>query len=199
MNHALIINGHYPYPTRKGLLNGTLAKMACEILQRRGVEAQITETADDWDVEAEVEKFKDADLIIWQYPVHWMGLPWRVKQYIDEVLTAGAGSLFGSDGRTSENPMGDYGTGGMSQRKKYMLSLTFNAPLRAFNAPGSYLLDGRSVDDLMCPVHMTMRFLGMQQLPTFACHDVVKNPDVESDFVRFRTAIEALVGDEVPA
>ena len=43
----------------------------------------------------------------------------------------------------------------------------------------------RSVDDLFFPMHMSFRFFGMEPLETFACFDVLKNPNIESDFERF--------------
>ena len=65
-----------------------------------------------------------------------------------------------------------------------MLSLTFNAPAEAFNAPDEYLFQGKSVDDLFFPAHMNFRFFGMEPMKTFACHDVMKNPEIERDFER---------------
>lgn len=194
MKNALIINGHYPYPNRKGQLNGSMVDKAREHLEAHGVSVELTETKNDYVVKDELKKFEKADTIIWQFPIHWMGLPWRVKQYMDEVLTASPGVLFASDGRTSGNPKKNYGGGGLSQHKKYMLSVTFNAPVEAFNDPDEYLLQGKSIDDLLLPIHMTMRFLGMQKLPTFACHDVVKRPDVDKYFQEFDLALAKLTG-----
>jgi modulator of drug activity B len=45
-----------------------------------------------------------------------------------------------------------------------MLSLTFNAPKEAFDGPDQYLFQGRSVDDLLLPMHMNFRFFGTQPL-----------------------------------
>lgn len=65
------------------------------------------------------------------------------------------------------------------------MSLTFNAPAGAFDDPEGFF-EGRSVDDLFWPMHLNFKFFGMQALPTFAAFDVMKNPDVETDFERFR-------------
>ena len=32
---------------------------------------------------------------------------------------------------------------------------------------------------------MNFRFFGMEPIETFACHDVMKNPDIANDLVRF--------------
>lgn len=191
MKNVFIVNGHYPYPNRKGELNTSLVDLARKHFENRGAVVKITETKDEYVVEDELQKFIEADLVIWQFPVHWMGLPWRVKQYFDIVFTAGNnGELFTSDGRTVENPTANYGAGGSRQDTKYLLSATFNSPTQAFNAPDEYLFEGKDVEDLMFPIHMTMKFLGMQGLPTFSCHDVVKNPTIESDFKRYEDHLE---------
>ena len=113
-------------------------------------------------------------------------MPWTFKKYMDEVYTAGmGGALCDGDGRHSDAPKKNYGGGGTLSGKKYMLSLTFNAPEEAFNDPEEYLFGGKSVDDLWFPMHMNFRFFGMEPLETFACYDVMKNPDVENDFNRY--------------
>ena len=37
---------------------------------------------------------------------------------------------------------------------------------------------------------MNFKFFGMPPLRTFACHDVMKNPEVESDLKRFEAHIQ---------
>ena len=73
-----------------------------------------------------------------------------------------------------------------------MLSLTFNAPVSAFDDPGQTFFEGRSIDDLFWPMHLNFRFFGMESLRSFACHDVLKNPRVEQDLERFRKHLEIL-------
>ncbi len=79
--------------------------------------------------------------------------------------------------------------------KKYMLSVTFNAPVDAFNDPSQDFFEGRSVDDLFWPMHLCFRFFGMTALETFSCHDVLKAPDIEGDFARF----DALLRSQFPS
>lgn len=47
------------------------------------------------------------------------------------------------------------------------------------------------MDDLLFPMHMNFRFFAMEPLETFACYDVMKNPQVEKDFQRFTQHLEA--------
>ena len=186
MNKLFHINAHQPYPFSTGGLNTALTEKAIAFAKSQGFEIQTTSSADPYDIEAELEKHQWADVIIVQSPVNWMGVPWSFKKYMDEVYTAGmGGQLCAGDGRTAEEPKKNYGAGGTLNGKKYMLSLTFNAPLESFDDADEYLFQGRSVDDLWFPMHMNFRFFAMEALPTFACYDVMKNADVETDFKRF--------------
>ena len=72
-----------------------------------------------------------------------------------------------------------------------MLSLTFNAPRDAFENPDAAFFEQRTVDDLLWPMHLNLRFFGMTALPTFSAHDVMKNPDIEADLARYRAHLEA--------
>jgi modulator of drug activity B len=186
MTNVLLINAHQYYPFSEGRLNASLTERARQVLSAKGHETRLTTMRDDYGVEAELEKHRWADVILLQTPVNWMGVPWSFKKYMDEVYSAGmAGALCDGDGRTRSDPAKQYGSGGTLAGKRYLLSLTFNAPREAFDDADQYLFQGRSVDDLLFPMHMNFRFFGMEPLETFACYDVMKNPQIESDFERF--------------
>jgi modulator of drug activity B len=105
---------------------------------------------------------------------------------MDHVYSFGMdGRLCGGDGRTREDASRQYGSGGTLTGKRYMLSLTFNAPRDAFDDASQTFFAGKGVDDLWWPMHLNFKFFGMEPLPTFACYDVMKNPQIESDFARF--------------
>ena len=114
-----------------------------------------------------------------------MGAPWIVKKYLDEVFTAGHGSLYANDGRTRSDASQKYGSGGLIQGKQYLLSLTWNAPQQAFDDPSDFF-EGIGVDAVYLPFHKANQFLGMQALPTFLCTDVMKQPNIENDAARYR-------------
>lgn len=186
MKNALIINTHHPYESSAGQLNAALVELANACLAEKEYELQNTKVADGYDIQEEVEKHLWANLVIVQGPVNWMGFPWSFKKYQDEVYSAAGGLLYDGDGRHRVEAGSHYGSGGLGQGKKYMFSLTFNAPRAAFGDPGQYLFAGKGVDDLFFPSHMNFRFMGMEPLETFVCYDVHKNPDIENDFERFR-------------
>jgi len=186
MKNVYIINAHQPYPFAEGRLNGALVERAVDHLQRKDLEVQVLTMQDEWDVETELERHQWADAVLLQTPVNWMGVPWSFKKYMDHVYSAGMdGRLCKGDGRSRQDPTRQYGSGGSLAGRKYMLSLTFNAPRDAFDEPGQEFFGGKSVDDLFWPMHLNFKFFGMEPLPTFACYDVMKNPEIEHDFERF--------------
>ena len=191
MKNVFIINAHQPYPFSEGKLNHELVKKAKAQLEAAGMNVKTTASAQGYDVEEELEKHQWADIVILQSPVNWMGVPWSFKKYMDEVYSTGMqGQLTQFDGRSEENPKENYGTGGTLKGKRYMLSLTFNAPEESFNNENEFLFQGKSVDDLFFPMHMNFRFFAMNALPTFSCFDVMKNPEVESDIERFKAHLQ---------
>jgi len=184
--NVLIINAHQYYPFAEGKLNATMAEKAKAFFEAQGHKVKETTMTDAWDTAEEVEKHLWADLVVLQSPVNWMGVPWSFKKYMDEVYTAGMmGKLCDGDGRSAEAPKANYGMGGLLKGTKYMLSLTFNAPKEAFNNPEEPFFEGKGVDDLFWSTHLNFRFFAMEPLPTFACYDVMKNPEIEKDFERF--------------
>lgn len=187
MKNVFVINAHEEYEFAKGQLNQSLTEIALKHLAAAGYETQLTTMKDDWQVDSEIEKHQWADAILLQTPVNWMGVPWSFKKYMDYVYSFGMdGRLCNGDGRTRQDPNKQYGTGGTLAGKRYMLSLTFNAPTESFNNPEQTFFGGISPDDLFLPMHLNFKFFGMTPLKLFSCHDVMKNPQIEDDFVRYR-------------
>ncbi|AXA33720.1 NAD(P)H-dependent oxidoreductase [Francisella adeliensis] len=191
MKNILIINTHKTYQHTAGDLTKTLIKNAQNKLLEKNYSVLTTHVEQGYEIQEEVEKHLWADIIILQIPVHWMGVSWIFKKYIDEIFTAGIQGVFSDgDGRTRSDIKKQYGTGGKLTNKKYMLSLTYNAPFEAFCNKDQYLLEGKTPDDMFLPMHLNFRFLGMQKIPTFVMYDVVKNPKLEDDFIKFDEHIQ---------
>ena len=200
MKNIFIINGHEAYPFSEGKLNESMVEKAKSILLDKGYAIQMTTMKDDYDIDAEIEKHKWADVVFLQSPVNWMGVSWSFKRYMDYVYSAGMmGYMCDGDGRTRSDLTKQYGTGGVLKGKKYMLSLTLNAPKESFNDSNQWFFGGKGVDDLFWPMHLNFKFFGMQPLETFCCYDVMKNPQIENDFIRFEAHLHRLFkhADEV--
>ena len=185
MKNILLINGAKTFAHSNGQLNDTLTELAQEVLLDLGHQVQVTRADSEYDAKAEVEKFLWADTVIYQMPGWWMGAPWTVKKYIDDVFTEGHGSLYANDGRSRSDASKKYGSGGLIHDKNYMLSLTWNAPMDAFNDSEQFF-HGVGVDGVYLPFHKANQFLGMQTLPTFIVNDVIKAPEVEAYMAQYR-------------
>ena len=185
MKNILLINGAKTFAHSNGQLNDTLTELAQEVLLDLGHQVQVTRADSEYDAKSEVEKFLWADTVIYQMPGWWMGAPWTVKKYIDDVFTEGHGSLYANDGRSRSDASKKYGSGGLIHDKNYMLSLTWNAPMDAFNDAEQFF-HGVGVDGVYLPFHKANQFLGMQTLPTFIVNDVIKAPDVEAYMAQYR-------------
>ncbi|QLI81576.1 NAD(P)H-dependent oxidoreductase [Chitinibacter fontanus] len=192
MSNILIINAAKEMAHSAGRLNDSLTLLAQQTLLEQGHEVALTQLEAGYDLDEEVAKILAADLIIYQMPAWWMGPPWTLKKYFDEVFTHGHGKLYANDGRSRTNPGRHYGSGGLLQGKQYMLSVTWNAPVEAFSVPGQFF-EGRGVDAVYFPVHKANQFLGMTPLPTFMCNDVIKAPNIDADFCRYRAHLQTYV------
>jgi modulator of drug activity B len=190
MANILIINAGKQFGHSNGELNQTLSDLAAVTLLHSGHSVQVTEVDQGYDIEEEVNKYLWADTVIYQMPAWWMGAPWILKKYIDEVFTAGHGRLYANDGRSRNDSSKKYGSGGLLQGKTYMLSVTWNAPMSAFDAADDFFA-GVGVDAVYLPFHKANEFLGMTSLPTFICNDVTKQPNIAADIERYRQHLAA--------
>jgi NADPH dehydrogenase (quinone) len=198
MKKIFIINGGQHFGHSGGRYNNTVASETNAFFNSlEGVEVRQTNIADGYDPVAEVEKFVWADVVIYHTPIWWFQLPYGFKKYIDEVFTAGhQKGIYHSDGRKSENPKINYGTGGMMHGRKYMLTTSWNAPETAFTLPGEFFHE-KSVDEgPLFGFHRMNAFTGMKPLTSFHFHDVEKNADVVKDMARYRTHLEELFAPE---
>lgn len=194
--NVFLINAHQPTKgISEGRLNTTMSRTIKEEMERRGFEVRYTEINLGYNIDEEVTKHLWADLIITQSPVNWFGNPWIYKKYIDEVFTAGLiqQSMLTGDGRSSKDSAKQYGTGGKMQGKKYMLSLTWNAPEEAFNNNDQFLFRGKSVDDVFVFNTANYKFCGVEILPSFSCHNVIKQANIDNDIKRLKAHLAAII------
>ncbi|GGK06674.1 NAD(P)H-dependent oxidoreductase [Pseudomonas matsuisoli] len=193
MQNILLLNGAKTFAHSQGRFNHTLHDEAVAFFDREQFEVQTTDIDAGYEPAVEVEKFLWADAVIYQMPGWWMGAPWTVKRYVDEVFTEGHGRLYANDGRTRSDPSRRYGSGGLIHGKRYMLSLTWNAPVSAFEDPEDFF-EGEGVDAVYFPFHKAHQFLGMEALPTFLCNDVIKAPNIEADIARYQAHLKTVFG-----
>ncbi|WP_313740394.1 NAD(P)H-dependent oxidoreductase [Pseudomonas sp.] len=193
MKNILLLNGGKQFAHSDGRLNQTLHDTALAHLDRAGFDLRQTFIDGGYDAEQQVQDWLWADVVIYQMPGWWMGAPHTVKQYMDEVFTAGHGSLYANDGRTRADASQKYGSGGLLQGKRYMISATWNAPQQAFDDPSDFF-EGKGVDAVYFPFHKAHQFLGMRGLPTFVATDVMKRPNVEATVAAYQAHLSEVLG-----
>ena len=100
---------------------------------------------------AEQESLLKADIIVWQFPFSWYGLPGLMKRWLDEVFVHG----FAHGSRAK--------LGG----KKLLLSFTTGAPALMYDAQGLF---GHAVEDYLIPFETTARLCNLELLdPVYTC------------------------------
>jgi len=102
------------------------------------------------DIEAELQKVEAADLMIWQFPLWWFGLPALLKGWVDRVFAMGRTYGYGHIYET-----------GVFKGKRALLSLTTGGPQEA------YTLDGFNgdLDAVLRPIQRGMlEFTGFSVL-----------------------------------
>jgi modulator of drug activity B len=192
MKNVLIINGHQRYDQiAEGKLTKLFIDAADEFLSKNGLNVKHNVVESAYDVSNELEKLAWSDYILFQYPVYWMGVPWMTKKYIDEVFSAGVNTVtYVSDGRSREDASKKYGSGGLMQDKKYMLSLTYNCPDTEFDNKDGFF-DGLSLDEANVATHKLFQFCGAKPLETYAIHDIFKGDlDIDGELTRFKATLE---------
>jgi modulator of drug activity B len=193
MKKILLLNGGKQFAHSAGRYNTTLHDAAVAHLDHKGFDVQTTFIDGGYDIGAEVQKYLWADVIVYQMPGWWMGAPWTVKKYLDEVFTEGHGSLYANDGRSRSDASQKYGSGGMIHGKRYMIAATWNAPQQAFDDPSDFF-EGKGVDAVYFPFHKANEFLGLSALPTFLSVDVMKAPNIEADVARYLAHLDKVLG-----
>jgi glutathione-regulated potassium-efflux system ancillary protein KefF len=129
------------------------------------------------DVEAEREALVRADVVVWQGPFYWYGLPALLHLWIEKVLGHGWA----------------YGAGGTALRGKTALWVTTTgAPLAAYQ-PGQ--MHGHPFEAFEPAVSQTARFCGMHwDGPPFVLHGAhrVTKEELDEAARRYRARLELL-------
>jgi putative NADPH-quinone reductase len=150
MPHILIVSGHPDL--NHSIANATILDELATALP----DAEIRRL--DWlypdgkfNIAAEQESLLQADVIVWQFPFSWYGLPGLMKQWLDEVFVHGF-----AHGSTAK-------LGG----KKLILSFTTGAPQALYTADGFF---GHAIEEYLLPFETTARLCNLELLaPVYTC------------------------------
>lgn len=115
------------------------------------------------DVPLEQQLAFEADLIIWQHPVHWYSMPPLMKQWLDDVLTVGWA----------------YGPGGSALRGKDLWLVASTGGASEAYSPAGY--NRYFFDAFLPPYEQTAALCGMRFLPPFVLHGAHRLSDADLD------------------
>jgi len=151
--------------------------------QRRGLDAGNLKS----DIQEEISKVKNADLIIFTFPIFWMSVPAIMKGWIDRVFVSG---LFYGGKRI-------YGKGGM-QGKKALVCTTLGGREYMFGNDG---IHGQlyGVAGMLRPLLQgSFGYVGMDVLEPFVAYHVpyIANKDREEIILNWRQQLLAI--DAIP-
>jgi len=117
------------------------------------------------DIAEEQAKLRRADLVVFQFPLWWFGLPAILKGWVDRVFVAGFAYGVRDPDRPGRNRR--YGDGGLAG-KKALAVVTIGATQAEFQSRG---ING-SVPEVLFPLlHGTFFYTGMDPLAPFAVHE----------------------------
>lgn len=125
------------------------------------------------DVAAEQKALVAADIIVWQFPFHWYGLPGLMKAWLDQVMVFGFA----------------HGAGGDKLKgKKLILSFTTGAPEDAYNhgKPMNF-----TVEEFLPPLRQTATLCRLELQEPVWTGGMMYIPGVSSDADRARVEARA--------
>lgn len=193
MNKVLLVNTHLTYPNwTEGKLNQSFYDVAKNYFSENGFEVLETKVEEGYSPKEEVNKHLQADIVILQMPVNWFGAPWIYKKYVDEVFNEGLSNqtFLTGDGRSKDDPMKQYGSGGLLKEKKFMICATWNAPKEAFNNPFNPVFQGKTTADLFLNISSNYKFCDFEIIPDYNCFDIFRSQHIATDIENYKTYLE---------
>ncbi|MBQ6131434.1 MAG: NAD(P)H-dependent oxidoreductase [Selenomonadaceae bacterium] len=162
MKNVVIICGH------PALENSVANKTILEEIAAQCPQIEIRKLCElypdyQFDIKAEQAALEKADVIIFQYPMHWYGLPGLFKLYIDKVMEHGW--AYGSQGTALAG-------------KTFLISLTTGVPEAGFSAQGFV---GHTVEELSFPVAKFAEMAKMDCKKIFYSNGMMCVPGVTTD------------------
>ena len=113
-----------------------------------------------FNIEVEQAALVDAELIIFQFPFYWYGVPGILKEWMDQVFSHGF--AFGS-------------TGDKLKGKQFLVSTTVGGPEDSYTAGG---YNNFPIIDLLKPLQQMANLTGMKYNIPFVSHNMIYVPGV---------------------
>ena len=118
-------------------------------------------------IKSEMQDLESTDVLIFNFPLWWFGMPAILKGWVDKVLAYS----FAYGG-----PYGLYKEGRF-KGKKALLALTTGSPKVFYTAEG---IHGRTLDDILSNIHGgILELIGFETLPQFVGYSVSRISEEE--------------------
>ena len=162
MKKVLVINGHPNF--KASFANQTILEELGKLLPAVKVHALSGARGEKgFNVPEEQKLLREADIVVFDFPVYWLSVPALLKEWFDEVLTHGFA----------------YGTGGTALKgKTAVFSLTLGAPEDSYRRDAAL---GYTVKDLLAPLFSTATYCSMQNAEPVYSAGMLYIPGVSTD------------------
>lgn len=181
MSRSILIVYAHPYPDRSRAGRALLAG----VTDMEGVSVRsLYDLYPDFGIDVDVERqaLSAADVLVWQCPFYWYGMPSLLHMWIEKVLGHGWA----------------YGAGGTAVRGKTALWVTTTgAPADAYR-PGA--MHGHPFDAFVPAISQTAMFCGMRWMPPLVIHGAhrVSDDGLRGAVSRYRALLERLSLADAP-
>ncbi|WP_336711083.1 NAD(P)H-dependent oxidoreductase [Chryseobacterium sp. MMO-127] len=132
MQNVLIVSGHPD--SENSYANTAVLENILKLFPDAGI-SRLDQLYPDFqiDVKSEQEKLVNADVIIWQFPLHWYSFPALMKKYIDDVYAFGFAHGAGGDKLKGKKLILSFTTG--ASEDLYDYGKAMNYPIGDFLPP----------------------------------------------------------------
>lgn len=124
-------------------------------------------------IKEEQQKLLEADLIVFQFPFVWYGMPSHMKAWLEKVFSYGF--AFGPGGDKLRN-------------KKLLLSITLGGSSEAYSQTGQHRY---SVETFLRPLELFVGYCGMNYLTPVYSHEMSSTPGINENIVRGKAILHA--------
>lgn len=122
----------------------------------------------EFDVAKEQELLKKADVIVFQFPIHWYSYPALMKNWVEKVFTHGF--AYGSNGTALKG-------------KKFQISFTTGSPASTYTPEGP---NKHNIEDFLYNFQQIAALCGMEYEEPVITFGAAFIPGVSPDFVKER-------------
>jgi NAD(P)H dehydrogenase (quinone) len=132
-------------------------------------------------LKTEMEKLEWCDVLIFNFPLWWFGLPAILKGWVDRVFAMGF--VYGAGKGVYDN--------GIYKDKTAFITITTGGPQQAYGESGK----NGNLDNILFPIHHGMfYFVGITVLPPFISFSPARMSDEErkQELVRYQNYLAAL-------